>query len=210
MARPLALENVIAFGDLSETQGNDVHPDWVIGCLPPQYAEIARQIAELRQHALRYEGAAGVLWRTGPPLVAAVRELFSALGFEAELPGPGASYDLRVELDGMRRLLVEVVGGTERLDRRSPVIARILRALQEEAGEGDRVVLAANLFSAMPVESRPDELVTADALRLVQGLGANIVPTVTLFGIWKSSLGDRPLAQRMLAHLHSMDGGVLR
>ena len=36
-------------------------------------------------------------------------------------------------------------------------------------------MLAANLFAEMPVMSRPDEQVTVDALRLIQGLGANFV-----------------------------------
>ena len=151
-----------------------------------------------------------MLWQTGPALVAAVRELFVAIGFETETLEPGANFDLRVDLESGRHLLVEVVGGSERIDRRSPQIAQILRALQEDAGEKDRVVLAANLFAEMPVKSRPDEQVTVDALRLIQGLGANFVPTSTLFGIWKSSLQDPAQAKKSVLNLYAMDGGIFR
>jgi hypothetical protein len=146
----------------------------------------------------------------GPGLVEAVRDLFVSLELVTEVTGSGTSYDLRVELDATRRLLVQVIGGAERLDRRSPQIARILRTLQEDATGGDRVVLAGNLFCTMPVESRPDEQIAADALRLIQGLGANFVPTSTLFGIWKSSLDSLPEARRRIANLHAMDGGIFR
>ena len=106
------------------TTANDVHPEWVTGELPDQYADVARQIAALKAQALQYEGVAGVLWQTGPALVAAVRELFVAIGFETETLEPGANFDLRVDLESGRHLLVEVVGGSERIDRRSPQTSR--------------------------------------------------------------------------------------
>ncbi len=196
--------------EVERTSGGEMAPEWLIGQLPPQYADIARQIAALKEDARKYEGVAGVLWRTGPDLTAALRDLFTALRFTAEAAEPGGNVDLRVRLDGNRRLLVVAAGDTVPIDRRSPRIAQILRALQEDAGDGDRVVLAGNLFADRPVESRPDEQVTVDALRLVQGLGANFVPTSTLFGIWKASLTDLAQAQRSIANLHSMDGGIFR
>jgi hypothetical protein len=191
--------------------GSDVQPEWVTGELPSQYAEIARQIAGLREQAKQYETVAGVLWCTGPPLTSAVRDLFSALQFPSEEVPGGANYDLQVELDAGRRLLVEVVSSPDQgIDRRSPHIARILRALQEDAGEKDRVVLAANVFSGLPLNARRQDPVTADAMRLIQGLGANFVPTPSLFGIWKSSLQDLPQARKSIMNLYSMDGGIFR
>jgi hypothetical protein len=193
-----------------ENVGSDAQPDWVTGELPAQYADVARQIAALRAQARQYEGVAGVLWQTGPALTDAVGDLFAAIGFDVEKLGSGSNYDLRVDLGADRQLLVVVVGGSHAIDRRSPQIAQILRALQADAGEKDRVVLAANLFAAMPVMSRPDEQVTVDALRLIQGLGANFVPTSTLFGLWKASLQDAPQARKSVFNLHAMDGGMFR
>jgi hypothetical protein len=192
------------------TMGSAAQPEWVTGELPAQYADVARQIAALKAQAQQYEGVAGVLWQTGPALTSAVRELFVALGFETDVQEPGSNYDLRVDLGSDRRLLVEVVGGSDLIDRRSSQIAQILRALQEDAGEKDRVVLAANLFAEMPITSRPDEQVTVDALRLISGLGANFVPTSTLFGLWKSSLQDPAHAKRSVMNLYAMDGGIFR
>jgi hypothetical protein len=190
---------------------SEVQPEWVTGELPPQYAEVARQIAALREQVQQYETVAGVLWRTGPPLTSAVRDLFSALQFSGEEMHSDANYDLQVDLEAGRRMLVEVVSSPDQgIDRRSPHIARILRALQEDAGEKDRVVLAANVYSGQPLSARRQDPVTADAMRLIQGLGANFIPTSTLFGIWKASLQDLPQARKSIMNLYSMDGGIFR
>jgi hypothetical protein len=185
-------------------------PEWVVEELPPAYAEIARQIQALREEAVTYEGVAGVLWQTGSALTSAVAQLFTALQFETQAVDSGSNFDLTVNLESERRLLVVVVGGGEGIDRRSPHLAQILRALQEDAGERDRVVLAANLFADTPVTSRPPDPVTVDAMRLIQGLGANFVPTSTLFGIWKRSLQDRAQARKSVLNLYAMDGGIFR
>ena len=192
------------------TTGSDAQPPWVAEELPVEYAELARQIAALREQAQRFEGVAGVIWRTGPDLTAALRDLFAALEFETELVAPGGNYDLRVDLEGGRRLLVEVVSSPEPIDRRSSYIARILRALQEDAGEKDRVVLAGNIFPELPVGTRRQDPVTVEAMRLIQGLGANFVPTSALFGVWKSSLQDVAQARKSILKLYSMDGGIFR
>jgi hypothetical protein len=191
------------------TTGGDA-PEWVIEELPPQCAEVARQIAELRQKAATFDRVAAVLWQTGPELLAALSDLFTALGCTVDPAGGTMPYDLKVTLDDSRAMLVQVVSGRERLDRRAPVLARVLQALQDATGERDRVVLATNLFPEMPLEKRPDEQVTQDAMRLIQGLGANVVPTRTLFGIWKSSLDDMEQARKRVANLHAMDGGIFR
>lgn len=192
------------------TTGSNGQPAWVTGELPAQYADLASQIEKLQEEARKYENVAAVLWRTGMSLTLAVRDLFTALQYESELTEIGASYDLRVHLDGGRRLLVEVVGFADAIDRKSPQIAQILRALQEDAGPQDRVVVAANAHCEMPLSSRRGEPVTADALRLIQGLGANFVATPTLFGIWRYSLKDLAGARKSVVNLHTQDGGLFR
>jgi hypothetical protein len=185
-------------------------PTWVTGELPAQYADLASQIAALQDEARKFENVAAVLWRTGMSLTLAVRDLFTALQFETELMENGASYDLRVHLDGGRRLLMEVVGAVDPVERKSPQIAQILRALQEDAGPQDRVVVAANAHCDTPLSSRRQEPVNADALRLIQGLGANFVATSTLFGIWRYSLKDLAGARKSVVNLHTQDGGLFR
>ena len=192
------------------TMSSNGQPGWVTGELPAQYADLASQIAALQDEARKYENVAAVLWRTGMSLTLAVRDLFTALQFESELMETGASYDLRVHLEGGRRLLIEVVGCGDAVDRKSPHIAQILRALQEDAGSQDRVVVAANAHCEMPLPSRRQEPVTADALRLIQGLGANFVATSTLFGIWRYSLKDLAGARKSVVNLHTQDGGLFR
>jgi hypothetical protein len=193
-----------------ETNGSKGQPAWVTGELPSQYAVLANQIAALQNNARQYEQVAAVLWQTGTPLTLAVRDLFAALAFETDLMDGQASYDVRVHLEDGRRLLVGVVGAPEGLTRKSPEIARVLRALQEDAGEQDRVVVAVNAYCATPLASRRDDPVTPDALRLIQGLGANLVATPTLFGLWKYSIQDMSGSKKNVLKLHKMDGGIFR
>lgn len=187
----------------------DEQPAWVAAELPPEYGEIARKIANLRHEARKYERFADVLWCKGQPLKLGVRDVFAALEFKTDLSDETANYDLAVELEPQRRLLVEVLAGVSPLDKRSPDIARALRAIQE-AGPGDRVVFAANIPCDKPVAMRQEVPAAPDALRLIQGLGANLVTTATLFGFWRYSLQDLAGARKSVHLLHALDGGIFR
>jgi hypothetical protein len=185
-------------------------PNWVLAELPPKYADLATQIAALMEQAREYEALAGALWQTGPPLTNAVAAVFRSLQCQTEMMDNGANYDVRAQLDGKQRFLVHVVGSEAPLDRRAPEIARILRTLQEDADEQDRVLLALNISYDQPPASRKVELASQEALRLIQGLGANLVPTSTLFGLWKYSLHDATSAKKSLIRLHELKGGIFR
>lgn len=194
----------------TETMSSSGQPAWVSSELPPQYEELASKIAALQEEARKYEDIAAVLWRTGAPLTVAVRNLFFALQLETELIESSASYDLRVHLDGGRRMLVAVAGATEGIDRKSPLIAQVLRTLQDDAGELDRVVVVSNAYCEAPLGLRREEPVTSDALKLIRGLAANVVATSTLFGIWRYSLKDLAAAKKSVINLHTQDGGIFR
>lgn len=183
-------------------------PSWVTPELPPQYAELANKIAAIQAEARKYEDIAGVIWQTGRPLISAVRNLFAAMQFETEAR-EGASYDVSVQVETGRRLLLVVCGSREGIQRKSPQIGQVVHVLQEDAGPHDRVVLVANAFCETPVPSRQDA-VTADALRIIQGVGANFVATPTLLGLWKYSLTDLSSAKKSVHRLHAQDGGTYR
>jgi hypothetical protein len=209
MAVTQEIETTVVPESASASNGAQA-PDWVTESLPEQYAEIARQITALKEQARVYEGIAAVLWQTGSALTSAVADLFMALGFETELTEYGSTSDLRVHLSDGRRLLINVVSERQGLDRKSPHIARILKVLQDEAGEKDRVVLVANIGFDQALSARRTDPVSVEAARLIQGLGANFVPTSSLFGIWKASLADASQARNSVQRLHSMDGGIFR
>ena len=130
-------------------------PPWVTAELPPQYGELANKIAAIQAEARKYEDIAGVVWQSDRPLIAAVRNLFAAMQFETEVR-EGASYDVSVQVESGRRLLIVVVASKEGIPRKSPQIGQLVRTLQEDAGPQDRVVLAANAFCETPVSSRQD------------------------------------------------------
>ena len=183
-------------------------PPWVTPELPPQYGELANKIAAIQAEARKYKDIAGVIWQTGKPLITCVRNLFAAMQFESEVK-EGAGYDVSVQIESGKRLLIVVVGTREGIQRKSPQIGQIVRALQEDAGPQDRVVLAANAFCETPVPTRQDP-VAADALRIIQGVGANFVATPTLLGLWKYSLTDLASAKKSVLRLHAQDGGIYR
>ena len=185
-------------------------PDWVASEMPPRYIEIAGRLAVLRQEAREFERVGEVLWQTGSALTRAIRDLFTALQFETELTSRGTNYDLSVRTEGGRRLLVEVIGSPVAITKKSPEIAKALRAMQEDAGEKDRVVIVANAYCEKPPAARKEDPVAPDALRLIQGLGANFVTTATLFGIWRYSLQNLQEARKSVMNLQELDGGVFR
>ena len=75
---------------------------------------------------------------------------------------------------------------------------------------GDRVIIAANIPCDKPANARPDPPATPEALRLIQGLGANVVATPTLFGLWRFSLKDKGSVRESIKRLHALDGGIFR
>jgi hypothetical protein len=183
---------------------------WIIGELPPAYAEIAGKIAALRQEAQKYENVAGVLWQVGQPLAVGVRDIFTALQYDAALTEHEAGYNVRVDLGAGRHLVIEVVGSAEAIDRKSPAITELLRTLQNEVRDQDRLVLAANAWCELPLDARKQDPVTPEAVKLLQRVGANIVATSTLFGIWKYSLTNLDAARGSVMKLYSHDGGFFR
>ena len=116
---------------------------------------------------------------------------------------------MTVNLDDTRRLLIEVTGIDGLLKKDSNKIAQALQTLQQDAGNGDRVVIAVNSHRKKPLADRGGlESVTDTALPLLQGLKVNVVTTATLFAIWKQSLIDRELARSQINSLHQFDGGM--
>lgn len=183
---------------------------WVLAELPPAYQEIAAKIAALRQQAQKYEEITGVLWQVGKPLAIGVRDIFSALQFDATLTERESGYNVRVQLGGDRRLVLEVAGSTEAIDRQSPALTELLRILQNEVNDHDRLVLAVNAWCDLPLDARKKDLITLEALKLATRVGANVVATSTLFGIWKHSLTDLEAARQTVMRLYSHDGGFFR
>jgi hypothetical protein len=185
-------------------------PTWVTSELPPRYGELAGQIAALQTEARTYEGVAAVLWQTGGLLTLAVRDLFAALQLETLLMEGGGNYDLRVQLEGGRRLLVVTAGARDAIDRKADVIGRVFATIQQDASESDRVVVVSNAHCDVPLAQRKDEPITADALKLIRGLGGNVIATSTLFGIWRYSFKDVAGARKSLMNLHTQEGGIFR
>lgn len=184
--------------------------EWIKAELPPAYAEIADKIEALRKDAQMYEEIAGVLWQVGKPLASGVRDIFVALKFDATVVEHELGQNVRVQLGGDKRLIVEVAGSKETIDRKCPAFTELLRLLQNEATDQDRLVLALNAWCELPPDARKSELITADALKLAQRVGANVIPTTTLFGIWRFSLTNLEGARQTVMKLYGHDGGFFK
>jgi hypothetical protein len=183
---------------------------WVMAEMPTAYTSIAEKIEALRKDGKKYEEIASVLWQVGKPLAVGVRDIFSALQFDATLTEHDTGQSVKVQLGGDRCLVVEVAGSPEAVDRKSPAITELLRILQNDVSDRDRLVLALNAWCELPLDQRKQDLITPDALKLAQRVGANIVATSTLFGIWKYSLTDLEAARQSVMKLYSHDGGFFK
>jgi hypothetical protein len=185
---------------------NEVLPSWLESELPARYVELSEEIAQRESERHRLLSHGRLLWQTGDDLSEAVRDVFREFGYGAELTSPGATYDVTVIVGPGKRLLIEVTGIEGAIAKASRKISQLLQACQE-AVEGDRVVLAANVYrSKPPVERRQLEPITRDALQLVGRLGANVLTTQTLYAIWYSSLANASVATAAVEALYAAEG----
>ena len=182
-------------------------PEWVSNWMPQRHAEIAAQIETLRGEATLLESLGRLLWQGGRPLEEAVRDVFRGLGLQAELTPAEPMCDVLVMCGDRKRLLVTVTGTENSVTNKSTKIKQVFEASQN-AGEGDRIVLAGNVHRERPLADREwlDPL-TGEAMMILKGLGAVFVSTSTLFRIWSLSHDHPEDASEQLAQLHSADAG---
>ena len=111
-----------------------------------------------------------------------------------------------MKLDESHRLLLVVSDSASPMQKTDEGLARAFRAVQF-ASANDRVVLVAGNDPATPPADRPDPALP-DALGVLQRMGVAVVPTSTLFRLWRLWYEDQPKAQKYLERLHAQDGGL--
>jgi hypothetical protein len=185
-------------------------PQWVVDSMPKRYRELELELESGRLEYEQLRSMAALLWDTGDALEIAVRDVFRALGYSAELEEKGQTFDVAVELEPARRLLLEVTGIVGPLKKDSNKISQAVDTFQHFASPQDRVVLALNAQRERPLAERKNEdLVTREALRILTGLEVPIVTTATLFQIWARGLSDRDGARQSIADLAAEPGGLV-
>jgi hypothetical protein len=189
----------------------DLPPVWIGQFSPAEKLELDAQIANLTEQRSVFESRGRLLWQTGEPLVEAVRDTFSDLGFEAKQTARGHTFDLEVIVTPARRLLVEVTGADGPLAKSSGKIGQVLATRQLESfREGaDRIVIAANMFRRIAPQSRVEPPITANALPLLAEMGCNIVLTSVLHEWWLlSRRGKLEEARGHVMELLDQNGGL--
>jgi hypothetical protein len=182
-------------------------PDWVVAEMPPGYQNRVAEIRRLTEELQDMNRFARLLWSIGPSLRDSVRDVFTGLKFDVEpLDGAGNS-GLAVKLEPKRRLLLHVSSTEGTIDKKSPEIAQVFRMLHEVAADEDRVALVANGDRMRQPSARSDYL-TAEALRLLQRMGANCMTAPTLFKLWGLGVQDLERARKYIWRLHEQDGGT--
>lgn len=179
-------------------------PDWMAAEMPPGYRTRLLEIERLSADLQGMDDIGRVLWETGEPLKEAVGAVFGELKCRLDAT-PGAT-TLTVLLDDARRLLVVVSCAEPPLQRTHEELARTFQAVQF-AEAGDRVVLVTGNDPATPPADRADP-VLPDALGMLERMGANVLPTATLFKLWRLSLEDQQKARKAVDRLHAQDGGL--
>ena len=184
-------------------------PDWVIREMPSGYqtrlAEIERLSADIRE----MDRFGGLLCEIGGPLEQTVRDAFLAFRVDATPVTPGELSQLIVTLEDRRRLLVHVATDESPIQKQSAALEQVFQLVHKMAGDGDRVVLIANVDRTRPPADRSEAL-APDARTLLHRLGANFLPSPTLFAVWMLSLQDPLRARQCLDRLHALDGDLFR
>jgi hypothetical protein len=107
--------------------------------------------------------------------------------------------------------LIEVTGIEGQVTKKSKKIAQVLDALRTEAAENDRVCLALNAYRTKPPSERAQrEIVSGDALALLEGLKAPIFTTSDLFDLWKVSREAPDRARAAVQGLYTGRAGIVR
>ena len=182
-------------------------PAWVAAEMPPGYQNRLAEIRRLSEELQDMDRYGRLLWAIGPTLRESVRDVFTALKLDVELMEGSADSAIAVKLDIKRRLLLHVSATEGAVDKKSPEIAHVFRMLHEVAGDSDRVVLVVNGDRMNQPTERP-EPVTAEALKLLQRMGANCVTAPTLFKLWGLAVQDPERARKFVGRLHEQDGGI--
>ena len=182
-------------------------PDWVGGWMPQRHVEIVAEIEKLQEEARQIESLGRLLWQEGRPLEEAVRDVFQSVGIEAEMAPAKAAWDVTVNLDGGRRLLVVATGTESNVTNKSDTIRQIFEAAQG-VEETDRIVLAANVHRKRPVADREWlDPATVEAMMIIKGLGVVFVTTAMLFRIWTLSRENLQAATDNAMLLHEASPG---
>jgi hypothetical protein len=182
-------------------------PDWVVAEMPPGYQNRIAEIRRLSEELEEMSRFARLLWAIGPELRESVRDVFSALKFEAALMDAPSEQALAVRLDAKRHLLLHVSSTEGTIDKKSAEIGQVFRMLHEVAGEHDRVVLVVN-GDRMQQPADRTEYLAPEALRMLQRLGANCMTAPTLFKLWSLSGQEPDRARKYVERLYEQDGGT--
>ena len=180
-------------------------PEWMNAEMPPGYQTRLWEMERLAAELDAMDRIGRVLWETGEPLMDAVVALFGAMKFELEATS-GSAGTAAVKLDESHRLLLVVSDAASPIQKTDEGLARAFRAVQF-ASAADRVVLVAGNDPATPPADRPDPA-HPDALGVLQRMGVSVVPTSTLFRLWRLWYEDQPKAQKYLERLQAQDGGL--
>ncbi len=184
-------------------------PEWVNAWMPQRHVDIVAEIERLRSEAEQIESLGRLLWQAGRPLEEAVRDVFRAVGLQAELTSAEPTCDLLVGLGDGKRLLVSVTGTEGNVTNKSAKIKQVFQAAQE-LSEGDRIVVfVGNVHRGRPVADREWlDPVSGDAMMVLKGLGVVFVTTATLFRIWTLSRENQQAATDQMGQLHASAPGL--
>lgn len=192
----------------SRNRGETSPPKWLTTDSPGDLEHLRSELGRLEAQIATLEERFSILWQTGDALNTAVANIFNDLGYTATLTKPGTTYDVLVQVDRDKRFLAEVTGIEGQLSKaKGGKIAQLVDA-SLIADAQDRLLLIVNAFRATPPAARSKDIVTADALRPITALEANVVSTVTLYEIWNLARSDREAARARMSALHAQAGGL--
>ena len=183
-------------------------PEWVVAEMPPGFQNRVAEIQRLMSDLQEMGQFGSLLYQVGPELGEAVRRVFEAMKFDADMLTGPVSSAVAVRLDAHRRLLLIPSAATDAIQKKGPELAQVFQMLHEVAeDDADRVALITNADPGTRPADRA-AAITPEALAFLVRMGASHLQASTLFALWKLSLNDAARARAQVERLYGQAAGT--
>lgn len=174
--------------------------------------EAPQQQLELRDEILKKVGIlkndfvpfSELLFQTGDELVQSVKRLFEFLGMNVSFTEKSSPVDL-IAINDTAHLAIEVTGTNGNINNKDRKVGQSI-TYSGEKKDNEKVILAANTFRDQPIEKRPKESFTKEAVKILVPFNVCMVTTVDLYNCWKAILEGRQTKSGVIEKLREASG----
>lgn len=180
-------------------------PTWIEKEAPKEQIELRDEIlGKISVLKDNYVSFAELLYQTGDPLELAVKKFFDFLEMKTELAEKSFPIDLFAKKSEVK-FAIEVTGVSGNINNKDRKVGQAITYAGEKQ-EGEKIILAANTYRRQPVEERPSESFTKEAVKILTPFKVCMTTTVTLYTLWKDVIQGRRTKEEVMKSLRETNG----